>query len=246
MSSYLSPTPGSYNTSTNPNTFAGNQRSNIYYQGQQLQNQDADQSNQFAGQRQQSADYLNNIENPIAQGNGGYNAAETSQIQMTPQQQEQMVDQAGISAGANTQANKQQADAAVAATGGNPLAEAAYGQRAALQSGNQAGDAETNARVAASNAAAQREENIGQTRLGQQDQALGYYQGQNTQANQDQQNEQNLQQNAYGTETQGTNQAAQTQLSASQTPSTFDKVMGGIGGFLGGLEDGGTAPNAIR
>jgi hypothetical protein len=245
MSTYLSPSPGSYNSSNNARTVGNNQRSNIYYQGQNLQDEEADQGNQYGNQRSQTADYLNNIEDPIAQGNGGYNASETSQIEMTPEQQQQMVDQAGISAGAATQANNQQANAATAATGGNPLAAAAYGQRAALQSGNQAGDAMTNARVAASNAAATREENIGQTRLGQQDQALGYYQGQNTQANSDEQNEQALQNQTYGTETSGTNQAANTQLSASQTPSTFDKILGAASGALSYLEDGGDGATAV-
>jgi hypothetical protein len=273
-------TPIGYKSSTDPRQVAANNRLLISQQAQNLYGQGADvtaatkqrqdeaqglvdQSGQIygteQGQRGQTADYLNNIEDPLAQGKGGYNAAEQAQIQMTPEQQQQMVTAAGISAGTNTAAATDAAQRATNAAGGNPAALAAYRARAASNIGAQAGDAQTQARVAASNAAATRAENIGQTRIGQQTQGLNYYQGQNAQANQNAQNALSLQQQAqglknqatglqsqalqdqnqtYSTETSGVNDAAKTAQAASQNPTTFDKTMGAIGGALSFLDEG--------
>jgi hypothetical protein len=175
----------------------------------------------------QAQDYLTPIEQQMASGQGGYSPDELSQIRMTPEQQQQMVTSAGISAGTQTAAATDAAQRAANASGGNPLALAAYRARAAQQEGAQAGDAMTQARVAASNAAAQRAENIGQTRIGQQNVGLGLQSQYQQQQNQDVQN-------ALNRQTTGAGQGIQ----ASQTPSTFDKIMGGIGGFLGALDEG--------
>lgn len=104
----------------------------------------------------------------------------------------------------------------------------------------------TNARVAASNAAAGRAQTIGNTRLGQQQQGLNYYQGLQGQGTgylsglQQQQTGQqesalNRQQQAYGQATGAANSAGQLAESASQNPTMFDKVMGGISGGVGAL-----------
>ncbi len=179
--------------------------------------------------------------------------------QLTPEAQQQMVTSAGISAGAGNAAAQGAAQRSFAATGGNPAAEAAYKARAADSEGSQAGDAMTSARLAASNAAAtraagaeatreaggaasynegmgvnnaasSRAATIGNTRLDQQQKGLQYYQGQNAQANSNQQQAQQLQGQEYATQTAGDNGAANTALSASQTPSTFDKIIGGVSG----------------
>ena len=273
-------TPLNYQGSTDPKKVAANNRllianqaQNLYGQGADLtaatkQRQDeaqslVDQSGRIYGtenaQRGGTADYLGAIEDPLAKGLGGYNPAELEQIRMTPEQQQQMVTGAGISAGTATAAATDAAQRATNAAGGNPAAQAAYRARAASNIGAQAGDAQTQARIAASNAAATRAKAIGDTRIGQQTQGLNYYQGQNAQANQNAQNALGLQQQAqglknqatglqsqalqdqnqtYGTETGGVNQAAQTAQAASQNPTTFDKVMGGVSGALAFLEDG--------
>lgn len=183
--------------------------------------------------------FLDPIEQRLASGQGGYSPDELSQIQMTPEQQRDIVNRAGTTAGAATAAGVDAATRASNAAGGNPAAVAAYRARAAQQEGSQAADAMTGARVGASNAAAQRAENIGQTRIGQQNVGLGLQQQYQQQQNQNSQNAQNRQV-----------QGSQIGLQASQTPSTFDKIMGGIGGALGGgalsfLDEGGGAGNAI-
>jgi hypothetical protein len=231
-------TPINYRASTDPKKVAENNRLLIAQQGQGLMTDAQQRYLQEQQQRGQTADYLNQIEDPLAKGQGGYNAEEKSAIQMTPEQQQQMVTGAGISAGANTAAATDAAERAAAAAGGNPAAVAAYRARTASTVGAQAGDAQTQARIAASNAAAQREENIGQTRIGQQNQGLNYYQGQNQMANQNAQNAQQQKVQAYGVQTGGVNQAGQTAQQASQNPTTFDKTMGAVGGVLSFLEDG--------
>lgn len=230
----------SYNNTTDPRKIAQNQRGLIRQQGDQLIQQNNETQNAENQRRSQTADYLNNIEDPLAQGQGGYNPSELSQIQMTPEQQADIVRSAGITAGAGNAAAVNAAQRAADATGGNPAALAVYRARAQQQEGAQAGDAMTKARVAASDAAAGRAENIGQTRIGQQNQGLNYYQGQNAQANSNANEAANRSLGAYGTETTGSNAAAGQGLQASQTPTTFDKVIGGATGFLSHLEEGGT------
>lgn len=189
----------------------------------QQRRQNAAQYAQGTAQQQQVADYLSPIESNLAEGKGGYNADELSQIQMTPQQQQDIVTRAGISAGTNTAASVDAANRAAAAAGGSPSAVMAYRARAGRQIGQQAGDAMTDARVAASNAAAQREENVGQARMGQQNQGLGYFNSLQDMYNSNAQNAANRQE-----------QASQLGLQASQTPSTFDKIMGGVSGAVSG------------
>jgi hypothetical protein len=83
--------PG-YTSSTNPRNIATAQGQNVVNQGNQLMSQEANYLNNYVGAGTpnnvtNTAYYLNSIESPLAQGQGGYNAQETSQIQMTPQQQ---------------------------------------------------------------------------------------------------------------------------------------------------------------
>jgi hypothetical protein len=226
------PQPLQYQGSNDPRKIAQNQRAMVQQTGDELMRAQGVMQGQAEQQRGQVTDYLNPIEQQLARGQGGYNASELSQIQMTPQQQQQMITGAGISAGENTAAGVGAAQRAAAAAGGNPAAMAAYRARAAQQIGAQAGDAMTQARIAASNAAAQRAENIGQTRIGQQQQALGQQQNLAEMYNQNAQNAAQRALQAYGTQTSGTGQAAGLGLQASQTPTTFDKIMGGISGFL--------------
>lgn len=231
------PTNMDFNSS-NPRTIAAQNLTGIVNTGNQLYNQQAQRYNQGAGQAQQTQDYLGGIMNPLAQGQGGYDAAETSQIEMTPQQQQNMITSAGISAGTNTQAASDAAQRSANAAGGNPAAVAAYRARAANQAGAQAGNAETNARVQTQAQEAANAENVGQARLGQQNNALNYYGNLQSQQNQNAQNAAGQQQQTYQTQASGSNGAAQTGLSASQTPSTFDKIMGGVSGALSFLDDG--------
>lgn len=182
-------------------------------------------ANQYATAVQ---DYLGNIVNPIAQGQGGYSPTEASQIEMSPEQQQNMVASSAIAAGTPTQAAAEAAQRAADAAGGNPAAVAAYRARAANQSGAAAGNAATNAEVGAQQALSGEAANVGQTRLGQQGQALNYLSGLQSEQNQNAQNAANRQV-----------QGAGIGLQASQTPSTFDKVMGGIGGGLTALLDEG-------
>ena len=228
-------------TSTDPKKITSYNRQQIATTGNDLMAQNQQRAARQEGLSRQTQDYLGNIESPLAEGQGGYNPDELSQIRMTPEQQQQMVTGAGISAGTNTAASVGAAQRAANAAGGNPMALAAYRARAAQQEGAQAGDAMTQARVAASNAAADRAANIGQTRIGQQTQGLNYYQGLQGQQNQNaQQGYQNAQQ-AYGTQTSGLIGGEDVAQKASQNPTTFDKVMGGIGGALSFLDEGDVA-----
>jgi hypothetical protein len=243
---------------------------------------------------------------------------EMAQRELTPEQQQRMVTAAGISAGAGAQAAKDAVARAVAASGGNPTALAAYRSRMDRQGAGEAADAMTQARMAAETAArnariaaldeqrrqaqagygtaaargltaeqlreqggqnvfneglttnetaAQRaltgeqlRENAGQVgfgqraqveqagsgraadvanqRLQQQQNALGYYQGQNAQANQNAQNAAQRAQQTYATQSGGTNEAANIGLAASQTPTKADKVLGAISGALQAVAEG--------
>lgn len=304
----------------NANDIAKNAMSSIQSGGQALTDAQKQQQALEEQRRQQTADYLNNIEDPMAQGQGGYSADEASAIQdtaglsglngqygaissdlsnlynpdsvspsadflagqqLTPQQQQDIVTGAGITAGRGAQAAKDAVGRAVAATGGNPMALATYRARLDRQGAGDAADAMTQSRINASNtarsAAANAEQmreqggqntfsqgstianekagivgqqaglenegstragTVANTRLGTQQNALQYYQGQNQQADTDAQNAQNRQQQTYQTQTGGTTSAANTGVNASQTPSTFDKIIGGVGGALSFLEDG--------
>lgn len=168
----------------------------IASQSRRLSGAQYEQDNTNAGQTQ---DYLTNELLP--------------QLKMTPEEQQRIVTGAGISAGTGTQAAVGAAQRAANQAGGNPLALAAYRARAAKTQGVNAGDAMTQARIGASDAAAQRTGTI-----------ANYYQGLQQQQNQNAQNDLNRQ-----------TQANQLGVSASQTPSTFDKIMGGVTGALGAL-----------
>lgn len=223
-------------SSSDPRQLAKNNLQSIAGQGQQLYDQNDELLNQGQQQQQQTQDYLGNIEDPLAQGKGGYNAQEVSQIEMTPEQQQSIITGAGISAGANTAAATDAANRQFNATGGNPAAMAAYRQREALQQGAQAGDAMTQARIGAQEAGSQEAQTVGNARLGQQSQGLNYYTGLQQQENQNVQNAAERDQQTYGTASGAGNGATSTAVGASQTPSTFDKVISGVSSFL---EDGG-------
>ncbi len=79
---------------------------------------------------------------------------------------------------------------------------------------------------------------VGNARIGQQNQGLGYESGLQQQKNSNALAEQGLSQGAFQTGVSGTNAAADTALKASQTPSTSDKIIGGITGALSHLADG--------
>lgn len=236
--SYNSYNPTSQYNYTNPRNAAISGQQSIASQGQQLydQNNQSQDQNNTAAQGTQS--YLGSIEDPLAQGQGGYNASEQSQIELTPQQQQDIVTGAGISAGANTTAATDAATRAFNATGGNPAALATYRSREAQQQGAQAGQAMTQARIGAQQAGAAGAEAVGNAQIGQQDQALSYYNGLQTEQNTNAQSAANRNQQTYGTATGGTNGATANAINASQTPTTADKVIGAVSGFL---EDGGEA-----
>lgn len=231
--------PGSYGSTTNPRQIANNQLQSISAQGNQYQTTDQNLANQYAQQAQGTQNFLNPIEQNLAAGGGGYTQDEQSQIELSPQDKQNIITGAGISAGANTASGVGAADRAAAAAGGNPAAVAAYRARAAQTEGAQAGDAMTQARIAAQQAGSAGAQAVGQAAMNQQAQGTGYLG--NLQAQQSQQglSEQGLAQGAYGTQTTGTNQAAQTGLQASQTPSTLDKIAGGVAGALPGLASAG-------
>lgn len=245
----------------NPNTT--NARQLATANRQQIANQGNALGNQFYGYGEENqggtnpntvastADYLNPIESNMAEGNGGYNSSLTGQIEYSPQDVTNLETGAGIAAGAQTAASVGAAQRAANASGGNPLALAAYEDRAAQQEGQQAGEAATQAAATGKQLQSSGAQTVGNAQLAQQDQSLNYYQQQNAQANQDVQQANQLQSGIYGTETGGENSAAGIGLQASQTPSTFDEIMGalagaapGIGTALSHLADGDILPSA--
>jgi hypothetical protein len=236
--------PYGYDNTTDARKVAQNQRALVTQNGDQLQRQYLDQYNQQQGGAPvntvaDTANYLNDIEDPLAHGQGGYNASESSQIQLSPEDKQNIISGAGISAGTNTAAQVGAADRATAAAGGNPLAMAAYRARAADTEGAQAGDAMTRARIGAKEAESVGAQTTGNARLAQQNQGLNYYSGQNSQANQNSQQANQLQASTYGTEANAGNAATSNTLSASQTPSKLDKIIGaGVGVASAFLADG--------
>jgi DNA-binding transcriptional regulator YdaS (Cro superfamily) len=232
---------------------------------------------------------------------------------MTPQQQQDIITKAGITAGGKDYQAVSDLERQAAAAGTDPLGVAASRQRYERQAAADASDAETSARIQASNAAAQRQAEMEQMRLGSEQYITGQEVGTaQTQAQQGLQsdmaaeanrqaaeqyltgaklqtattggeaaiqqgefntgvqtgiantrlNQQNTglqargaeqaqqqgaaqsdlarQQQTYGVQAGSAGTAAGLGLQASQTPSTWDKIMGGIsgglsavGGFLG-------------
>lgn len=230
--------PPGYASSTDPRKLAENQRQLIASQGNQYQQADQQLANQYLSNASGTQAYLNPIESTLAAGGGGYNPAETSAIEISPQDKQNIITGAGISAGGATASAVGAAERAAAASGGNPSALATYRARAAQTEGAQAGDAMTQARIAAKQQEAAGATNVGGARLAQQGQGLQYFGGLQGQQTQTGLEEQGLAQGAYGTETSGTNAAADTGLKASQTPSTFDKIVGGVAGAASALADG--------
>ncbi len=209
--------------------------------GDALQANDANLAEQYRQQGQGVEDYLNPIESTQAEGGGGYNPQETAAIQFSPQDQQNLITKAGISAGAGTASAVGAAERAAAAGGGNPAAMAAYRARAAQSQAGAAGDSMTNARVAAKQLESQGAQTTGNARLGQQNAALNYYQGLQNQKNQTALGEQGLGQGAYATETQGTGQASGQGVEAAKQPTTWDKIIGGVAGGVGAFLHDGTA-----
>ena len=224
--------PYGFDNSTDPRKASRNQRALITQGGDALQQQYANQYqaqqggapvNTVAG----TANYLNSIEDPLAHGMGGYNASETGQIQLSPEDKQNIITGAGTSAGAGTAAQIGAADRSAAAAGGNPLAAAAYRARAADTEGAMAGDAMTRARVGAKEAESAGAQTTGNARLAQQNQGLNYYSGQNNQANNNSQQANQLQATTYGTESNAGNAATGNVNEASKNPTTTDKIIGG-------------------
>lgn len=230
--------PPGYTSTTNPRTLAQNQRQLITQQGQQYQGADQALANQYLGNASGTQAYLNPLEANLATGGGGYNPTETAAIEYSPQDVQNIVTNAGITAGANTAASVGAAERAAAAAGGSPAALATYRARAAQTEGNQGADAMTNAAVAAKGAESQGAQTVGTARIGQQNEGLNYFGGLQGQQTQTGLAEQGLGQSAYGTEAGDTNTAADIGLKASQTPSTFDKVVGAASGAVSALADG--------
>ncbi|MDE2098944.1 MAG: hypothetical protein KGL39_16950 [Patescibacteria group bacterium] len=238
---YNAPTasnPIGFVSNTNPVKAAQNQRQWVAGEGDVYQSNDEDLANQYATQQSGTQQYLDPIESALATGGGGYSPSEVSQIELTPQQQQNIATGAGISAGAGTASAVGSAQRAAAASGGNPAAMATYRARAAQMEGANAGDAMTQARIQAQQAGSQGAQTVGNARMNQQNQGLQYYGNLQAQQGQQAQSEQGLAQGAYGTEVGGTGNALGAQLTAAGMPTTGDKVIGAIGGALSSLADG--------
>lgn len=237
-----------YQTGNSPVQAAQNQRAVVQSTGNQLIGTDEELANEYAAQQGGTQAYLNPLEMANASGQGGYSPSEASQIELTPQQQQDIVTSAGISAGTGNASAVGAAERAAAATGGNPAALATYRARAAQSQAADAGQAETGAKVAAQQAGSAGAQAVGNAQLAQENQGLGYLGNLQSQQGSEAQTEQGLTQQAYGTQTQGTNEAAKTGISAAGVPTTTDKLIGAAAGaasaFLadgepGYLDDGG-------
>lgn len=238
---YYNPTsinPSYAGASKDPRQIAENEQQAIQGTGNQLLTNDEELANQYGEKAAGTQAYLNPIESNLAQGGGGYAPSEVSQIELSPEDKQNIVTQAGITAGQGTAATVGAAERAAAAAGGSPAALATFRARASQTQDVNNANAMTNAKVAAQQAGAQGAEQVGQARINQQAQGLQYYGGLQGQQESAAQNEQGLGQGAFGTTTSGTTAASNTGVTASQTPSTFDKVLGAAGGALSALADG--------
>lgn len=229
--------------STDPRSIAAQQRATIGNQGAVLNDQYAQYGQQNAGGAPvntvaSTSNYLNPLEQQNAEGGGGYTSNEASQIELSPQDKQNIINGAGISAGTASAASTGAAQRAFNATGGNPAAMAAYRSRAAQQEGVNSGNAMTQARIGAQQAGSAGAQAVGNAQIAQENQGLNYFAGQNAQANQNVQQGNALQEQTYGTQTSGGNQAAGLGVQASQTPSTLDKIAGFASGALGALAEG--------
>lgn len=132
----------------------------------------------------------------------------------------------------NTEAQRIAAQQGASQMQMNAAATGGQAQMGAATTSGQAGMyGQQNADVNASNRAAA----IGQMRIGQQNVGLAGQKQTQSQMNQNAQNAYQRQQQTYGTQTGAGNQAANMGLAASQTPSTWDKIAGGIAGGLGAV-----------
>jgi hypothetical protein len=192
---------------------------------EQLGQQALTQANTVEQNRQQAQQYLTGAQLQAAT-TGGEAAMQQAEI-ATAQQQQQA--QYAASTGTGIAQAQDVANANRAAT--------IAGNRQQTQVGNEATAFGQGNTVAQETAAAG--QNIGNARMAQQQAGLGLQAG--TQATQaaNQQGAYGRQQQTYATQAGATNQAAGLGLAASQTPTTTDKVVGGVTGFLGGLAGGG-------
>lgn len=229
-----------FNNTTNPVKAAQNQRAVVQSQGDVYQNIDQQLADEYAAQQGGTQAYLNPLEESNASGQGGYTADQASQIELSPQDKQNIITGAGISSGVNTAASVGAAERAANAAGGNPEALATYRARAAQTQGANAGNAETAAAVQAQQAGSQGAQAVGNATLNEENQGLGYLSNLQAQQGSQAQNEQGLGQGAYGTETAGTGAATGQSITAAQLPTTTDKIIGTAAGVAGAalLADG--------
>lgn len=157
--------------------------------------------------------------------------------------------QVGNEANINSQGRQQQQFNTTTGTGIAEAQDAANSARSAQVAGNRQNvnlnnqNTTYNQGTGVSNTMSARNQNVANTRLGTQQQGLNYYQGQQQQGNANQQGSYGRQAGLYGTQAGASNGSTALGLNASQTPTTFDKVMGGISGGLGAvasfLDEGG-------
>lgn len=233
-----------YNTTSDPRQAAKNLAEFSVNTGGQLLNQQQQLANQYGQEQAATQNYLNPIEGQLAAGGGGYTPDEASQIELSPQQRQDIVTGAGISSGVGTASAVGAAERAAAASGGNPAALATYRQRAAQTQGAEAGDAETKARIEAQQAGSAGAQAVGNARQAQQGQALGYYGNLQAQQGTQQATEQGLGNQSFGTEVGGLSGGTDAGIKASGVPTTGDKIIGGITGALSALADG--KPNYLN
>jgi hypothetical protein len=227
-----------YSATTNPVQAAQNQRAVTQSQANEFEGTDEALANEYAAQQSGTQQYLNPIAQSQAAGQGGYTPGEASQIELTPQQESNIVTAAGNSAGVNTAAGVNAAERQFAATGGNPEALATYRARAAQQQGAQAGAAETGASVAAQQAGSAGAQAVGNAQLAEQNVGENYLGNLQASQGQQAQSEQGLAQGAFGTQVSGTGQATGQQIQAAQLPTTTDKIIGTVAGAASALADG--------
>ncbi len=170
---------GSYTRNFNPNQMSQDQTVSAGQQRQAVNDLQQGVKNAVgSADLSQSGKFQQDSENQLQQNQGGFgttlnavggnvrgaidpNAVQASQsflqgYNMTPEEQQQIVTGAGISAGAKDAAATDAAERSARAAGSSPLGVAAYRARMARAQASDAGDAMTQARIGASNAAAQR------------------------------------------------------------------------------------------
>lgn len=210
-------------------------------------------SGQQIGTEEQMGEQAVNLENQVGQEE----LAQANAQEQNRQQAQQYLTGAELQAAttggeaqlqnAQTSTGQTQAQNEYNASTGTGIAEAqdtANANRAAAvaQNRQQTGMANENTQLNLSNAQSGRATTVGNTRLNQQNTGLGLQSGEQQMYNANAQGAYGRQVQNYGVQSQGTNQAANIGFQASQTPTTADKVIGGVGGALGAaasfLEDG--------